>query len=473
MTIRMKALLIAVSAVVAGLMPGLAAPLLGTSADRVTDAAASPADHRPNIVLVTTDDQTLVDMRWMPRTRRLLGGEGLTFERAMSPHPACCPARAEIVTGQYGQNNGVLHNTGELGGFQSLVDSANNLGAWLQDSGYQTALVGKYLNDYGREHGLQSGWTHWDASVKGVYSYDETTTYDDGNVTLRDGYIADVIRAQTNSWVEEFSAAETPFFIWASQLAPHAGRTPEEADGTAWPAKRHLDDLTRVEAPSLSSPAFNKADAVDRPVYDDPEVGRASAAWVQRAFTARIQSLQSVDEMVARLVRKLRDSGELENTYIFFTSDNGFLLGEHQIVGKNALYEEVLDVPMLVRGPGIEPGTRSNVPVTLTDLAPTFVDIANATPGRVMDGATFLPALHGKPLAWRDTQLVQTGTVLTTGRQPGWEWRGVRTSRYTYAYDPRTGQRQLFDRAKDPSELANVATRLGTPTWSASCTGGP
>jgi hypothetical protein len=135
----------------------------------------------PNVLLITTDDQNRADLCWMPKTRGLLGEHGVTFTRALSPDPLCCPARAELMTGQLGQNNGVRSNLGPRGGFHALLDKDNTLAGWLQDSGYQTAMVGKYLNWYRRRDGRQAGWSVWNPSIEGVYSYTDTTLYGDGS----------------------------------------------------------------------------------------------------------------------------------------------------------------------------------------------------------------------------------------------------------------------------------------------------
>ena len=419
-------------------------------------AAAVVVDARPNIVLITTDDQTLADMRWMPLTRRLLGRQGATFTEALSPHPHCCPARAELLTGQYGQNNGVLNNSGPAGGFDALQNPGNTLATWLQDSGYLTAHIGKFMNEYGAADGAQPGWTHWDASVGRVYSYFGTTTYNDGDPVRHAKHISDVIGATTKRWVEEFHEEEQPFFIWASHLAPHLS-----TGGGRWvdprPARRHREVLRQVAAPSLSDPAFNRRDA-DQPAYSAPTGGRSTEEEVQRTFTRRIQSLQSVDEMVEATVRTLRRTGELANTVIIFASDNGFLLGEHRLVGKNAFYEEALRIPLLVVAPGVEGGTRLRQPVTITDIAPTIADYAGVEPDRVVDGESFRRLLEGGASDWRTTQLIQTGTTDMTGPQPGWEYRGARTARYTYGYDPRTGFEFLYDRVADPTEMTSFAT---------------
>ena len=382
-------------------------------------------DLRPNILLITTDDQTRAEMRWMPLTRRVLGREGVTFTRALSPHPHCCPARAELMTGQYGQNNGVLNNSGSAGGFHALTDPGNTLPAWLQESGYLTAQVGRYMNGYREVHGAQPGWTDWDASIRGKYSYFGTTTYGNGAPQRHEGHISDVVRGATTDWVRLFHEQDQPFFIWASHLAPH------RAQGFyGWidprPARRHRDALVGVAAPSLSDPAFDERDD-GQPVYGSPTSRSFSRKEIQRTFTRRIQSLQSVDEMVSATVDELRDTGELANTVIIFASDNGYQLGEHRLVGKNTLYDEALRIPLLVVAPGLAGGTQLPQPVTITDIAPTILDYAGVQPGRVQDGQTFRPLLEGRSTSWRTTQLIQTGTADMSGPQPGWEYRGVRT----------------------------------------------
>ena len=193
---------------------------------------------------------------------------------------------------------------------------------------------------------------------------------------------------------------------------------------------------------------------------------------IRAEFLGRIRALQAVDEGVASLVNTLRQTGELANTYIIFTSDNGYLLGEHQTYGKNLLDEE-LRVPMLVRVPGSASRQTSTVPVTLADLAPTIADLADVRPQRRVDGKSFAPALRSADatMPWRDTQLLITGRASSSLRDPGWAWRGVRTARWTFAQAPGSGRLQLYDRDRDPFELVNLGGRASHQGVGPDCAG--
>ena len=411
-------------------------------------------DQRPNIVFITTDDQRTDEMRWMPHTRSLLGGHGVTFRNGLSPHPLCCPARAEWMTGQYGQNNGVEHNHGSRGGFPALRDKPNTLGAWLAEAGYQTAMSGKFMNGYKpKNEGLIPGWTHWNPTVRKAYSYFNTTFYNDGDEVLRTNHVHDAVGDFTRGYIREFAQNDEPFFVWASNLSPH-GRS---LGGTRWgpppPAARHRHQFRHSRSPSRRKPSF----AVPTQGWTEKSASRRGLAKINANHRARIRSLQAVDEQVRDIVGTLSEVGELDNTYIVFASDNGFLLGEHRLIEKNYLYEEALNVPILVRVPDTTGGRVVSAPVTLTDLAPTFVDLADATPRRVMDGTSIVPILNGTARGWRDTQLIQTGYA-HYGPGPSWKMRGVRTNRYTYGRNMLTGREQLFDRKKDKFEMTNRAT---------------
>jgi N-acetylglucosamine-6-sulfatase len=163
--------------------------------------------------LITTDDQRLSDLAHMPATRALIGDQGVEFTSGLSPHPLCCPARAEILTGQYAQNNGVASNYGIDGGFQALRHPADTLPSWLQDAGYRTGFVGKYLNGHHwRRDGAQPGWDWWDPTIRGVYNYRNFVQANDVEPwRYRNAYITD----------------DDPFFIWASYVAPHGGQRPD------------------------------------------------------------------------------------------------------------------------------------------------------------------------------------------------------------------------------------------------------
>jgi N-acetylglucosamine-6-sulfatase len=412
------------------------------------------ADTRPNIVLITTDDMSKSDLRWMPKTRSLLGDAGVEVDGFISNHPLCCPARAQILTGQYGHNNGVHDNEGEYGGYQSLADAGNHIGAWLKDSGYRAAMVGKHMNGWQFTAEHQPGWTVFDPILKRVYSPYDITMYNNGTPRLHQSiHTSDLMGQLTAKYIRRFSAGDAPFFIWTSQLAPHNMQV-----GGQWvppvPAARHQDLYPNAVPPSLSDPAFNEDDVSDKPLWvqDNPKVLRQRMIDVHRA---RIRSLRSVDDQVAATVDVLRARGELDNTYLFFTSDNGYLLGEHRIRHKNVPYEQSLRVPLLVRGPGLPAGVRRARTYSLVDLAPTFTDLAGATADRTLDGRSMMATLRRGAVGYRHSLIQAAEQGLE------WWWRGVRSDQYVYVryHD---GFEELYDMADDPAQLQNVA---GDPAY--------
>jgi arylsulfatase A-like enzyme len=413
---------------------------------------------RPDVLLITTDDQNRSDLRWMPRTRRLLGAAGMTFPQALSPHPLCCPARAEILTGQYAQNNGVQHNHGAYGGYRRL-NTSQTLGPWLQSAGYRTAFLGKFLNEYGRSSPRPPGWTIWDPMVAGLYSY-FGTTFDRGGATGPTRYSVDVVADRTVRYVRELARGDRPFFLWASQVAPHSTQLSKGVWGPPRVPARFAHVLGGARLPGR--PATRPTGVLDPTCVCDQTL--PTRRQVRRDFLQRIRTLQAVDEGVARAVRALARARVLDRTYVVFGTDNAMLLGEHGYVGKNLLYEEDLRIPLLVRGPGVGAGTRSDLAVTLPDLATTVLAVAHAHAGVPQDGVSFLRALHGHHVRWRDTQLIQTGTTRPNPDLLGWAWRGVRTVRYTYAVDVAAGRQVLFDRLRDPRELVDLSA---TPAYGA------
>ncbi len=415
----------------------------------LSDAPDPASGARPNIVFVLTDDMRDDDLDRMPITRRLLADQGMEFTDAISPHPLCCPARAQLATGQYAQNNGVQHNRGVHGGFQAL-DPTHEASSWFHDSGYRTGFVGKFLNGYGPHDVRPSGWSRWDALTQGVYDYVDFTMTGDG-VPRRytDSYITSVIEDRTNRDIEDFAASGDPFMVYAWHLAPHYRITPEGGRGLppSAPPDRALFDDARPT--SFDSPSFDEADVSDQPAYLR-HLSPVSRAEVSAENTARLRTLQAVDRAVGSLVATLDEQGVLDNTYIVFSSDNGYSLGEHRFVGKDVLTDEALQVPLLIRGPGIEAGSTSDLPVTLVDLPATFAALTGVSPTWQVDGTSLAQTLHGGAQTFRDTTLIQTGRTLGDG----WSHRGVRTERYLYGTDGADGF--LYDHLVDPDEMVNL-----------------
>ncbi|MDQ2983945.1 MAG: sulfatase [Actinomycetota bacterium] len=441
---------------------------------RTQRAAPKPP---PNIIVIETDDQTLEELAVLPKTRRLIGDEGVTFDNNFDSFSLCCPSRATLLTGQYSHNNGVRGNQLPEGGYYKL-DSTNTLAVWLQRGGYYTAHVGKYLNGYGTRNPreIPPGWSDWHGAV-------DPSTYRYYNYTLNENgilhtycapprkascYQTDVYRDKADEIIRRQIPQSQPLFMWVAFLADHSGGPRESDDpaglGTPVPAPRHRNAFRNLPLPT--PPSLNEADVSDKPVSIQRRrlMTQAQINAVRENYQQRRESLLAVDDAVESIVNTLAASGELENTMIMFTSDNGFFHGEHRVrSGKVLLYEPSIRVPLLLRGPGIPQGVHRKQLTMNVDYAPTIVAAAGVRAGRVMDGMSLLPlALDGAR---------QPGRDLLVDNQPGAaHFDAVRTRRFKYA-EYATGERELYDLARDPYELqslhidpryASVRTSLST-----------
>ena len=436
----------------------------------------APDDRRPNIILFSTDDQRLDEMVFMPKTNRLIGAAGLTFSEALTPHPLCCPARAELLTGQLAQNNGVRTNFAPQGGYQAF-DPSSSIGTDLASAGYNTAFLGKPLNGYHHSDGRDPGWTLFNATSHGYADYYDFVQYDNGEVVRFPGYYTDYLSRTSVDYVHRLSQWDAPFFLWVSHFGPHASRGSQGCSGDSCrhglppssPGYQAVERLTgrhphQEQADALarelvSSPSFNEKDVSDkqRAVRRKPLL---DADTIVSTRLARAGALASIDDGLAMLVEQLERDGELDNTYIVFITDNGFQLGEHRWFGKILPYEENLRTPMLVRGPGIEPGATTDSIATIVDLVPTFLEIAGARTDRLLDGISLLGTWSGDSdeALHPGGVLVQGGPFRPETGARGWYYRGVRTARYTYVryHD---GFVELYDRERDPLQLRSVAGR--------------
>lgn len=444
-----------------------------TTTGRAVATPAATPDPRPNILLITSDDQTDTELRWMPKTRRLLARQGIDFTDGLNPHPLCCPARAEILTGEYGHNNGVHHNIGPFGGYDAFAANGDNLhqniGRWMQDAGYRTGFVGKFLNGYGMDSPGITGWDSWSPTVKNTYSYYNSHFYNDGDPTwYPQTYVADVVRDQTLALVDRWAGGDAPFFIWASHVGPHGAinatsyvegpsgqRLSARVSGKAAPvpAVRHSNTFEDLRLPTRRKPSFREigAAASDKP---RPIVKKSfPRTALEELFQRRVESLQAIDEANAASIRALRDAGVLDNTVVVYVSDNGYQLGEHGLEGKNYVYQENLQIPFLMRAPDMQGAQQLNLAASLVDLAPTFLDYAGHLEVVRQQGHTDGLSLREVVRSGRmpnDTTLIQAGD-----QHEAWMWRGVRTPRYTWATWS-AGYYEFYDRRVDPYEMTNL-----------------
>jgi N-acetylglucosamine-6-sulfatase len=420
-------------------------------------AGAGPAQApagKPNVVVVMTDDQTVESIRVMTNVRALLAAQGTTFANSFASYPLCCPSRSTFLTGQYAHNHTVMGNALPTGGYEKL-DHTNTLPVWLQRAGYRTVHIGKYLNGYGRRSATEipPGWTEWygsvDPSTYQFYNY----TLNENGTAVRYGadpasYQADVYTRKTVDAVRRL-APGGPFFLSVAYLAPHNGGPRETDDpanlGTPVPAPRHRNRFAAEPLPV--TPAFNEADTSDKPrgIRTRPLIGPGRAAAITENYRQRLESLLAIDEGISELVAALRTAGELDNTLIVFTADNGFFHGEHRVqTGKVLHYEPSTRVPLILRGPGIPRGAVRRQLVANVDVAPTVVAAAGATAGRAMDGRRLQPfALDARLHSGRDI-LFETPN-----------YRAVRVPRYVYV-EHSSNEQELYDLVADPHQLTSL-----------------
>lgn len=433
--------------------------------------------QRPNIILLLTDDLAYLDMderspnnpgaAFMPNLKQLVINEGLTFTKAFVTNTVCCPSRVSTLTGQYSHNNQVRGNGYPLGGFQKFYEvggEKSTLATWFQAAGYRTIFLGKYLNWYPlpppggavSQSYVPPGWTDWHGWTddNGFYKYYDYDLIENG-IRSRygigpDNYLTDVL---TRKALEAIDAANGPFFMYLAPIAPHQPATP---------ADRHKSLFSDLRA--RRGPAFNEQDVSDKPwpYRDTPVRTNVQISEIDELHRNRMRTLMAVDEMIKAVVDKLQQKGMLQNTYIVFTSDNGFHMGEHRLeIGKNTAYEEDIQVPLYIRGPGVRRGQQDQI-VLNNDLAPTFADLAGvAIPAsHVVDGRSLRPLLSATApeSPWRTSFLIWTQAPEFLG--------AVRTltpsiNTLFAQYNVREGQlisnlnREFYDLNTDPYEMQN------------------
>ncbi len=454
--------------------------------------------ERPNVILIMTDDAAAGDLKYMPNLREEMVEGGTTFENAFVTNSLCCPSRATALRGQYVHNHQVLSNEPPRGGFEKfrfLGHEDSTMATWLQEEGYRTSFFGKYMNGYAETH-VPPGWDEW-YGISGNFL--SSTLNENGHMVDYDPdqyHTDDVLSDKASDYVERTAGADPPFFatdrpflMWLGTKAPHQPATP---------APRHEDTLENLELPK--PPSFNEKDVRDKPrwVQDNPPLSPDQVAYMDELHRKRLQSMMAVDDMVGDLFDSLRESGELENTYVIFTSDNGFHLGQHRLgAGKWTAYEEDIRVPLVVRGPGVPEGEKLPHLVLNNDLAPTFADLAGADPPEFVDGRSLAPLLDETPTPeeeWRQRFLVEAVAErdsvprppfvnesqvrpLLTGDPLPRDWRltsagradsseewgrpwlkALRTEDHLFV-EYKTGEHELYDLNKDPYQLENYHDR--------------
>jgi N-acetylglucosamine-6-sulfatase len=409
---------------------------------------AEGATNKPNIVFILADDMRKDDLKYMPKTRSLLGEKGMSFSNAFVSNALCCPSRATIMRGQYAHNTGVWTNKGSSGGLQAYRNNGNekdNVATRLDAAGYRTGLFGKYLNQYSGTKGKPPGWDRWFAHTSGSRYYNYKIN-DDGRIinygSATADYETDGIAKHAKTFIGTTAKAGVPFFAYVAPRAPHSPATP---------AKRDEHTYDGLKAPRL--PSFDEKNVADKPpwIRKLPRLSDAKEAKIDNRAEKRAETLQSLDDLVAGIVGRLNDSRVLSNTYIFFTSDNGWHGGEHRVPkDKWRPYEEDIHMPLLVRGPGVKAGHLAHKLVLDTDYLPTFTALAGEKMPKYVDGRSLLPVLKGNTTVWRSAILLEAAGQYSPA------YRGIRTSDNRKYVEYTGGKSELYHLGRDPYELRDA-----------------
>jgi arylsulfatase A-like enzyme len=444
----------------------------------IADCAAA-GGAAPNIVVILTDDQDYASWSFMPTLQAEIIDQGLLFPNYFDSVALCCPSRTTILRGQYVHNHGVLTNRPPFGGYGTFVANgleASTIAVWLQDAGYRTALFGKYLNGYPdrddptvpRTH-VPAGWTGWYAPVAGNDYGNFNYTLNENGTLVRYGsdeasYLTDVLSRKAAEFIAD--NAGHPLFLYIATYAPHGAGS---ADGAPVPAPRHALLFPELTAPRTA--AFNEADVGDKPAHvrERTSIGPMRAAEIDRRYRERIRSLQAIDELIAAVLAAIEGIDASDTTYVFFTSDNGFMLGQHRIrTGKSVPYEESIRVGLAVRGPGIPRGEQREQLCGNVDIAPTLSAIGAAAAPAFIDGRSLVPLFAAATVSpWRQRFLVEFWSQTEDEEEAGVpEFHGVRSATELYV-EYATGDRELYDLIADADQLES---RHATAPPGARCT---
>jgi len=454
------------------------------------------AARRPNIVFVLTDDLATNLVQYMPNVVQMQR-RGVTFANYFVTDSLCCPSRASIFTGLYPHNTGVFSNAGPDGGymaFQSRGDDRTTFATMLSAAGYRTAMLGKYLNGYfPKRDPVAVGWTSWAAAGNGYPGFDYNLNQDGKIVHYDDqpsDYLTDVVADLAVRFIKQSAGA--PFFIEVATFAPHRPSTPAPRDADALPGVRAPRTAAFGAAPDANAPRW---------LVGMPALSSEDMTDIDEEFRLRAQSVLAVNKMIGELQAAVAATGQENNTYFVFSSDNGYHMGEYRLLpGKMTPYEADIHVPLIVTGPGVPAGVTIGEIAQNTDLAPTFIELGGALPAASMDGRSLVPLLQRQQVPdWRTVALVEHhGPLRQNPADPdamgldeeippsGWQaWRGGRgggrNRPWKYAWrngNPTTyeairgptwvyveyadDEKEYHDLATDPDELRNSFSLLSS-----------
>ncbi|KAI0021064.1 arylsulfatase [Xylariomycetidae sp. FL0641] len=436
-----------------------------------------------------TDDQDarLGSLDVQPYIQREMIGKGVKLENHFATVGQCCPSRTTYLRGQSAHNTNLTHVGAPGGGWEKFVASGQEkyyLPHWLKAAGYQTEYLGKMMNGYNMAtyHPKPSGWDYTDWLINPyTYEFNNVVMSENGErPVFYDGYHqTDVITAKAVSRLGKLIDAGEPYYIQIAPTSPHTA-----GDGPTVPPARHMYSFNNATA--VRSPNFNPSDEYQsqKPFWvgELPLMNESVVNFVDWQHRSRLQALAGIDEMVEDIVEFLKEKDQMDNTYIVYTTDNGFHEGNHRRAGGKGLpYIEDTNIPMIIRGPGIPSGVVSKMPSTHVDMAPTYLDIA----GLAQNSSGYPPFLDGRSLLdeWKSAggesapkaaatakEILNVefwGTISNAGlpdfqeTSPVYSFKTLRIvseqASYLYTVWCHENATELYDTKADPYELTNLA----------------
>ncbi|KAI0426278.1 arylsulfatase-like protein [Xylaria sp. FL1042] len=364
---------------------------------------------RPNIVFILTDDQDLhmQSLDYMPFVKKHLVDRGTSFRKHFCTTALCCPSRVSLWTGKAAHNTNVTDVLPPHGGYPKFINQGLNdkyLPVWLQDAGYNTYYTGKLFNAHSVDtynSPFAAGWTGSDFLLDPFTYWYMNSTYQrnkDPPVSYENQHSVDVLATKALGFLDEAYAARKPFFLGIAPVAPHADiQSPAFKHGShsnitdvrfspPIPAQRHAHLFQGAKVPRTSNFNPDKASGASW-IRKLPQQGPENVEYNDHFYVQRLRALQSVDEIVDSLVRRLENLGVLENTYILYSTDNGYHIGQHRLSpSKQCSFEEDINIPLIIRGPGVPKNFTTDIVTTHTDLAPTLLRIAGTPLRHDFDG---------------------------------------------------------------------------------------
>jgi N-acetylglucosamine-6-sulfatase len=438
-------------------------------------AAIAKTPPRPNVVFILTDDLSWNLVRYLPRVQALQR-RGTTFSHYFVTDSLCCPSRASIFTGRLPHNTDIFTNMAPDGGFKAFRKRGEEQSTYataLHHAGYRTGMMGKYLNGYlphGKNAGVgyvPPGWSQWDVAGNGYaeFKYGLNQNHRVVHYGARpQDYLTDVLAQKGEAFIARAATDRRPFALELATFAPHKPSTPAPRDAADFPGLRAPRGAAFDKA-NLHPPAWLRA---------RKPLSAAQIAVLDVGFRKRAQSVQAVDDLIGRVEGALKANGLAKNTYIVFSSDNGFHLGEHRLLaGKMTAFDTDIRVPLVVAGPGVPAGRTETRLVENIDLRPTFAALGHAPTPPITDGHSFVSLLRKHPTGrWRTAVLVEHHGPVTGAGDPDLpvpgggnptSYEAMRTAHTVYI-EYHDGEHEYYDLTHDPAERDNTYGRLTTAT---------